>query len=67
MARLEQTFDCKNCGATVIVEFGTYTGGPLAYDNSAKCSNCRKEYNDPAEIDRLVSAKRALNKRRADK
>jgi hypothetical protein len=67
MARPEQTFDCKNCGATVIVEFGTYTGGPLAYDYYAKCGNCRQEYDDPPEIERLMSAKRALNKHRADK
>jgi len=63
MARLDQTFDCKNCGALVVVEFGTYTGGPLAYEYYARCNDCRTEYNDRAEIERLVSAKRALNKR----
>ena len=67
MAQLDKTFECKSCGATVIVEFGTYTGGPLAYDYYTKCSNYDQEYNDPAEIDRLVRAKRALNKRRGDK
>ena len=66
MAGLQQTFDCKNCGETVTVEFGTYTGGPLAYEYYAKCNHCRQEYNDPAEIGRLVRAKRAMNKDRAD-
>jgi hypothetical protein len=65
MARVDEPFDCKNCGATVIVEFGAYTGGPLAYDYYAKCSTCCEEYNDSAEIERLVSAKRALNRRSA--
>jgi len=42
MARLEQTFHCKDCGATAIVEFGTYTGGPLDYDYYTNCNNCRR-------------------------
>lgn len=29
MARLGQTFDFKNCGARVNVEFGKYNGGRL--------------------------------------
>ena len=31
-----------NCGATVLVEFGAYSGGPLAYDDFAKCPACGK-------------------------
>jgi transcription elongation factor Elf1 len=63
MGKQERTFDCANCGATVIVEFGTYVGGPLAYDDYAKCKNCDQEYTDQAEIDKLVATKRALNKK----
>jgi transcription elongation factor Elf1 len=63
MDKQERTFDCTNCGASVIVEFGTYLGGPLAYDDYAKCKNCGREYTDQAEIDNLVAAKRALTKK----
>jgi DNA-directed RNA polymerase subunit M/transcription elongation factor TFIIS len=67
MVKGDRTFDCKNCGASIIVEFGTYTGGPLAYDDYAKCRNCGKEYKDSAEIDQLVTAKRALAKSKISK
>ena len=66
MAKQERTFDCANCGVTVIVEFGTYVGGPLAYDDYAKCENCGKEYADQAEIDSLVATKRALRKKKLE-
>lgn len=58
----ERTFDCTYCGTSVIVEFGAYVGGPLAYDDYAKCTNCGKEYARQGEIDKLVAAKRALKK-----
>jgi transcription elongation factor Elf1 len=67
MDKQERTFDCTNCGASVIVEFGTYVGGPLAYDDYAKCKNCGREYTDQAEIDNLVAAKRALTKKHAQR
>jgi hypothetical protein len=65
MVKRDRTFDCGNCGATVIVDFGTYTGGPLAYEDYAKCRNCGKEYNDSAEIEQLVTAKRTLAESKA--
>jgi len=58
----ERQFDCTNYGTTVLVEFGVYPGGPLAYDHFAKCLTCGKEYSDQAEIARLVAARSARDK-----
>ena len=58
----ERQLECTSCGATVLVEFGTYSGGPLAYDDFAKCPACGKEYSDQAEIARLVAVRRARDK-----
>ena len=58
MIKEERTLDCTNCGAKVTVEFGDYVGGPLAYDDYAKCENCGKEYANQAEIGKLVTARR---------
>jgi predicted RNA-binding Zn-ribbon protein involved in translation (DUF1610 family) len=62
MKSRERQFGCTNCGTTVLVEFGAYSGGPLAYDDFAKCPSCGKEYSDQAEIARLVAARRARDK-----
>jgi hypothetical protein len=59
----ERTFACKNCGLVVIVEFGAYTGGPLAYDDYAKCKNCGLEYTNQSELSELLRARRVLNRR----
>ena len=62
MAQQKRTFDCANCGATVVVEIGAYLGGPFAYDDYAKCKNCGREYSNQAEIGKLVAVKRALQR-----
>ena len=62
MESRERQFECANCGTVVLVEFGAYLGGPLAYDDFAKCPACGKEYSDQAEIARLVAVRRARDK-----
>jgi len=66
VGKQELTFDCVNCETTVVVEFGTYRGGPFAYDDYAKCNNCGREYTNQIEIDNLVRAKRALTKKNSN-
>jgi hypothetical protein len=59
MAEQERTFYCINCGATVVVEFSTYVGGPW----HIMTKNCVREYTDQAQIDNLVATKPALGKK----